>query len=120
MKIRKKRTLTVDKFYSVEEIKELYYNKEIELVSYNEAIDFIKNYLTTEEICKNRYQWLYNGKYLCYLNYGRKLCTHQLVFYIKDKNNNLKIIIASKYTHKVNIGMYDDDIFKDYKFMVLT
>lgn len=120
MKIRKKRTLTVDKFYSVEEIKELYYNKELELVSYNEAIDFIKNYLTTEEICKNRYQWLYKGKYLCYLNYGRKLCTHQLIFYIKDKNNNLKIIIASKYTHKVNISMYDDDIFKDYKFMVLT
>lgn len=55
MKIRKKRTLTVDKFYSVEEIKELHYNKEIELISYNEAIDFIKNYLTTEEICKGHY-----------------------------------------------------------------
>ena len=119
MKIRKKRTLTVDKFYSVEEIKKLYYNKEIELVSYNEAIDFIKNYLTTEEICKSHYQWLYNGKHLCYLNYDRKLCTHQLIFYIKDKNNNLKIMIASKYTHKVHADMYDDDIFKDYKFMVL-
>lgn len=120
MKIRKKRTLIVDKFYSVEEIKKLYYNKEIELANYNEAIDFIKNHLTTEEIYKDHYQWFYKGKHLCYLNYGRKICSHQLIFYIKDKNSNLKIIIASKYTHQVNIDIYDDDIFKDYKFMTLT
>lgn len=120
MKIKKKRTLIIDKFYSAEEIKELYYNKEIDLASYDEAIDFIRNHLTTEEIIKNHYQWFYKGKHLCYLSQDRKLCSHQLIFYFKDENGNLKVMISSKYRHKVDIDMYDDNLFEDYKFMALT
>lgn len=120
MKIKKNRILTIDKFYKAEEIKELYYNKEINLASYDEALDFIRNHLTTEEIFKNHYQWFYKGKHLCYLNQDRKLCSHQLIFYFKNENNNLEVMISSKYSNKIQIDTYDNNIFKDYKFMALT
>lgn len=120
MKIKKNRILTIDKFYKAEEIKELYYNKEINLASYNEAIDFIRNHLTTEEIIKNHYQWFYKGEHLCYLSQNRKLCSHQLIFYFKDEHGNLKVMISSKYNSGIRVDIYNDNIFEDYKFMALT
>lgn len=120
MKIKKKRTLTIDKFYKAEEIKELYYNKEIDLASYDEAIGFIRNHLTTEEITKNNYQWFYKREHLCYLSQDRKLCSHQLIFYFKDENGNLKVMISRKYGSEIHVNTYDNNIFEDYKFMALT
>ncbi len=119
MKIRKKRTLTVDKFYSVEEIKELYYNKEINLASYNEAIDFIKNCLTTKEIIEGHHRFLYRGESLYYIYQNKKILSYQPFFYFEDENNNLKVMTPAKYSNEIDIRIYDNNIFENYKFMVL-
>lgn len=120
MKIKKNRILTIDKFYKPEEIKELYYNKEINLASYNEATDFIKNSLTTKAILEGHHQFLYRGENLYYIYQNRKFNSYQPFFYFEDENNNLKVMTPAKYNNEIDIRIYDNNMFEDYKFMALT